>query len=751
MRRFAVLLVLLGLFLPSRGDALTLLPHADGLGACTSSDPPYPFHGSCGTFNDHNTFYGSYGPGFPSDMGWGLCAYEAAHGGWYPAPGYNYSKGSAPAGSDSSNFAALGWALSEADRLKWWTNGKAGSFSADDIAVAAKLLYDNVAWGTSIPSLSGSLRTAMTSLRALFNVGITRNPAVRVTLVGGGSTIFDSGTLTVKVATAGTNIPVPNQSVRVTLTGAVVAGGSTSVTTVTTDSNGAATVDITVPNSTPGSVSVAVSATLAKVGMVFYVPSMFPNDAQVLAAANGATESTDSLAITALGPPTGTLQIHKSVDDAAYFPATGATFEVHDASGTLRDTLIVDATGYSNVSVALEPGSYSLKETVAPAHYGSMSERTVTVTAGVDAVLEIGPADGDVITRASVRIEKVARGTTFPLAGATFTLTFDSANDGVADGAALTCTTDDTGACTLTELLPGNYWLVETTPPPNYLVSVTPQWVSLQPGDTLTWHFEDDPEMTVVSIHKFNAEQHALDIPRAIYDLYVINPGPPTGAPPRPLDAPAFPGVTFMARGVTDRFGRLSFSVPVGYRWCYHEVAAPPGYVIDPSLHCSSSVAHAVTSDISRPEHSSPIRFEIYKFDQRDQTAGVPGAYYALFVRLPFPKGFQPPPTPTNLYVPPRYALWAIAATNAKGQLGFSLPGGHWWCVKEIYAPANYHLDPTLHCTTEALVRSSNSAVTHIAIAEDLAGTGGPLFYFPAGAVLLAAGYVVVRRARSAD
>lgn len=746
MRRVAVLLVLLGLVIPSHGGALTLSPRVDGLGACTSSDPPYPFHGSCGTFNDHNTFYGSYGPGFPSDMGWGFCAYEAAHGGWYPAPGYNYSRGNAPAGADSTDFAALGWAFSEADRLKWWTNGKSGSFDADDIAVVGKLLYDNVVWGAPLPTLSGSLRSAMTSLRALFNLGITRNPTVRLSLVGGGTTIYDSGTLNVKVLAQSTNDPVPNQTVRVVLAGAVSTDGGATIVTVTTDINGAATIDFTVPNSTPGAVGVAASATLAKVGMVFYEPGMFPDDAQILASANEAASDSESLALTALGPPTGTIQIHKTVDDGPYYPATGATFEIRDTSDVLLDTLIVDATGYSNVSVDLEPGTYTLKETVAPTHYGAMSDRSITVSAGVDAILDIGPSDGDVIARATLRLEKVARGTTYPLAGAVFTLTFDATNSGVADGESMTCTTDATGACTLTNVLPGNYWLVETTAPANYLVSVTPQWVTVQPGDILTWRYEDDPEMTVISLHKYNAELHAFDIPHATYDLYVMNPAPPTTAPTRPLDAPAFPGVTFMARGVTDSEGRLAFAVPVGYRWCYHEVSAPAGYVIDPSLHCSRNSAHAITADTPRPEHSSPVRFEIYKFDQRDATAGVPGAYYALFVRLPYPRGFQPPPTPSNIAVPPRYALWAIAKTNTKGQLGFSVPGGNWWCVKEIYAPQHYRLDPSLHCTSEPLVRASGPSVTHIAIAEDLAGTGGSLLYFPIGAALTVVGFFFVRR-----
>ena len=206
MRRILVVtLVLLGLAAPL-ASAESRQPRVDGLGACTSSDPPYPFHGSCGTFNGHNTYYGSYGGGFPSDMGWGFCAYEAAHGGWYPAPGYNYVASSAPAGADASDFAALGWAISEADRLGWWTSGKSGQFDADDIAVAGKLLYDSVTWGTALPTLTGSLKSAMTALRSLFLLGVTKAPSLSLTLDGGGSTVFDDGVVTVTIGVTTTGV-----------------------------------------------------------------------------------------------------------------------------------------------------------------------------------------------------------------------------------------------------------------------------------------------------------------------------------------------------------------------------------------------------------------------------------------------------------------------------------------------------------------------------------------------------------------
>ena len=745
MRRLVVVsLVLFGLATPLAG-AESRLPRLDGLGACTSSDPPYPFHGSCGTFNGHNTYYGSYGTGFPSDMGWGFCAFEAAHGGWYPAPGYNYVASSAPEGADTTDFAALGWALSEADRLGWWTSGKSGQFDADDVAVAGKLLYDSVAWGTALPSLSGSLKSAMTALRALFLLGVTRAPTLAISLDGGGSTLFDEGVVNVSLRVTSTGVVLAGQSVRVSLPGASFTNGSSSIT-VTTDSDGRAQASFHINDSLAGAYVATARATLARTGMVFFSPTMFPDDAQILAAARDAAVTTSTVSLTALGPPTGTIQIHKTVDDPAYFPATGAVFELFDSSMTSVATLTIDDTGYSNVSGDLSPGAYTLRESEPPPHYAAMDDRLVTVVAGANTVVAIGPNEGDVITRASLRFEKYAAGTEVPLAGAEFRITFDGSHSGVADGTVYTCDTNASGECAITDLLPGDYWLEEITAPVNYVVSVTPQWITLAPGDSTMMRFWDDPAMTSLAVHKYSAELSSMNIPRATYDLYVVNPGPPTTPPDRPSDAPDFPGVTFMARGVTDRDGQLHFDVPVGYRWCYHEVSAPAGYVIDPSLHCATGVAvsHAT---VPRPEHSSPITFAMYKFDRGDPTAGVPGAYYALFVRLPFPHGYQPPPTPTNIDVPARYALWAVGVTTSRGALSFSVPGGHWWCVRELYAPPNYLLDPSLHCTAEPLVRSSPTSVTHVAIAETLAATGITLAWPLVGWALVLAGWALRRRA----
>jgi len=165
--------------------------------------------------------------------------------------------------------------------------------------------------------------------------------------------------------------------------------------------------------------------------------------------------------------------------------------------------------------------------------------------------------------------------------------------------------------------------------------------------------------------------------------------------------------------------------VRAGYRWCLHEVWVPKGYIIDPALHCTLTSQQQLRPKMGMAEQASTIRLEVYKFASGSPDRGVPNAYYALFVRGVFPKGFTPAPVPSNLTVPNGMSLWAIAKTSTVGQLGFAVPSGYTWCVQELSAPANYRLDPVVHCTSEALTRSSPTSVTHIAVAEVLATTGG--------------------------
>ena len=106
--------------------------------------------------------------------------------------------------------------------------------------------------------------------------------------------------------------------------------------------------------------------------------------------------------------------------------------------------------------------------------------------------------------------------------------------------------------------------------------------------------------------------------------------------------------------------------------------------------------------------------------------------------------------------VPPGDELWAIATTDGAGNLTFSVPTGHAWCLAEESVPAGFLRDAGLHCTS-VLTTSSPAAATIVALPEvaviQLAATGVPLVELAAlGGGLLASGAVVlaVRRRRRA-
>jgi hypothetical protein len=90
------------------------------------------------------------------------------------------------------------------------------------------------------------------------------------------------------------------------------------------------------------------------------------------------------------------------------------------------------------------------------------------------------------------------------LAGAVFSLYHDASPFGGQRGAgdtpvspATTCTTDAAGNCSMTNLLPGNYWVVETTTPAGYATAAD-QAVTVAGAQTLPLTFVDPREFTVV-------------------------------------------------------------------------------------------------------------------------------------------------------------------------------------------------------------------------------------------------------------
>ncbi len=180
--------VLLGALVPASGVAA-----ADGPAPCTVGGPPFPFAGFCATYSGANTWYGSYGPGFPTDEGWAFCADPPASGGDYPAPDYDYVPSGPPSGADTQTAAALGFAFSQTEAMGWW-GGLTGQFTSDQAAVAGKLLYDAVVWGSPVPSMDPGVLAAFNAINGWYlqASGTSGTPQLSTGLVGGG-TSFETG------------------------------------------------------------------------------------------------------------------------------------------------------------------------------------------------------------------------------------------------------------------------------------------------------------------------------------------------------------------------------------------------------------------------------------------------------------------------------------------------------------------------------------------------------------------------------
>jgi hypothetical protein len=207
--------------------------YADGPVACDSvTQPAFPYAGFCADYDGDYTWYGTYGPGFPTDQGFGLCADPPASGGGFPAPAYDYSAGPAPSGA-GGDWNALGFAFSEGQANGWW-NGVAGQFTADQAAGAAKILYDTVVWGTPVPAMDPGVLAAYDAFDNWFNEAVGMSsapPQLFVGLTSASTSFSGSATDDIHLQFPGTGSPLVGQGVLLSITNGTFnsPGGPTSI------------------------------------------------------------------------------------------------------------------------------------------------------------------------------------------------------------------------------------------------------------------------------------------------------------------------------------------------------------------------------------------------------------------------------------------------------------------------------------------------------------------------------------------
>lgn len=674
------------------GLAATLAPSppafADGPAPCSVGGPPFPFAGFCATYSGANTWYGTYGPGFPTDEGWGFCADPPASGGDYPAPDYDYTPSGPPPGASTGQASALGFAFSEAEALGWW-GGSPGQFTSDQAAVAGKLLYDAVIWAEPVPAMDPGVLAAYQALDGWYlqAVGASSAPSLTSELAGSGTAFTGSSDFQIQAVFPDTGNSLVGIPVQVSISGGTLetVGGPTSET-VSTDPSG--TTEIPIFASAPGSVSVTLTVPggLGQMGMSFFEPTAKELGAQQLAAFAAPSTFTTTEQLTAL-PTTGTVSVVKGGDDTAYYPLGGAVFQVLSGN-TVSATLTTGTDGTSSVSGPLPAGSYTVHEETPPPGYGASPDQTVTVVAGSNTVASFTGADEDHVVPASLAIRKTDDQSGAPLAGAVFTVRYDPLNDGGFPQLVGTCTTSASGSCSppgddgSAELLPGRYQVTESTPPPGY--SATPptsQVVELLAGENGTVVF-GDAELVAVVFHKTasgNINPTELSLAGAVFD---VDEGSPSG--------------TEVASCSSDASGTC-MTQPVllsGGRYCWVERTPPTGLAGGASG-CFTADNDQANQPIPVDDQGEFVTIGVKKVDAAAPSVGLPGAVFDL-VRLPggAENSSAEPFPPTN-------ATLVATVTTGPGGIGtfpLQLPG-YQYCAVEIQAPPNYEGDPDPQCT----------------------------------------------------
>ena len=449
----------------------------------------------------------------------------------------------------------------------------------------------------------------------------------------------------------------------------------------------------------------------------------------------------------------------------------GAVIDVTEGTvvgGATVATCTTDAGGYCTTAPTLVSGQpYCWQEVDAPAglQSGASGCFTASNSQGAQPITVDDPG-----LFVSIAVKKVAVGDpTFVLPGAAYDLFRVDDGSGPNTPAPPTgapaepgqtwvarATTGADGVATFPLQFPGYaYCVVEFRAPPNYVLNTAEHCTGVLHGTTAvpptltTLTLTDAAIQISISAHKFNSAFPDTGIPGAVYDLYVEGAVPPTGPPSTPPPGTTIEhGDTWWARGTTGSDGSLSFTVPAGYAWCFHEVTAPVDYNLDPALHCTAVLttsSPATATTVALPEVLATVYVGAHKYNALQPNTVIPGAVYELLLQgTVHPPGYDPPSPPSGAIVPDGDTYWTQGTTDAEGRLSFAVPAGYRWCLRELVAPAEYEPDTSFHCTA-VLTSDSATDPTTLALPEQpvtssvatLAFTGGPYGSMAAGGMLL--------------
>jgi hypothetical protein len=618
-----VLLGSLGVLLG--GGALILAPqaaYADGPVACgPSTQPPFPYEGFCADYNGDTTWYGTYGPGFPTAQGFGLCGDPPASGGDFPAPSYDYVAGGAPVGA-GGDTNALGFAFSQGWAAGWW-NGHTGQFTAAQAAAAAKLLYDTVVWGTPTPSMDPGVLAAYDDFDNWYLQarGMTdQPPQISAGLTSDSGSFTGSATDLVHLQFPGTDSPMIGQGVLLSITNGTF-NSPTGPTTagLSTDDNGNVLIPIFATNAAPVSIVIESISQVGLPGLDFFHPTTGELDAQFLAGFSPPTLLAATERLVSLGKPppaSGTVSVQKAGDDTAYYGLAGAVFDV-EQGGTTVAALTTDAAGVTPDSGPLAVGTYTVHEQVPPPGYQVAPDQTVTVSANTNTVVPFTGTEEDHVTPATVTLHKVDAQSGQALAGAVFDVAYDPTNSGTYSDDLGTCTTGAAGTCGPagndgpSALLPGDYRVTEVSAPPGYYLNpnTATQTIVLTPGESGSVTFADF-ELGSLTLRKSGNDTAYESVEGAVFS--VSGPAPSVGV---------IGTLTVGADGQSNTIGQL---MPGTYT--ITETTPPPGYSAVAPVNVAVP-ASATTTVVDVMDTVIPATVSLVKVDAQTE-APLAGAVF---------------------------------------------------------------------------------------------------------------------------
>ena len=387
-----------------------------------------------------------------------------------------------------------------------------------------------------------------------------------------------------------------------------VSGPST--ISVSTDAAGNVDLAIFATGLAAGAVTVSVATALGVPGIAFSHPTTDYLSAQILASFGAPLAAGLHQALTSSGVAqiaTGTVSIQKSGDDQAYYPVSGAVFEVTHGK-TVLGTLTTNAAGTTGTSTPIPVGTYVVHEVTAPTGYTLGADQSVVVTANANVVVNFTGSATERILGATVHIDKDDVTGGAPLAGAQFDVAYAPSPTSAFDDDLGSCTTNVEGTCAPLgndgeDLLPGRYEVQETAAPPGYFLDPTTshQVITLTPGEAGTVTFAD-ASLGSLNLDKTGDDTAYVSVSGAVFTL--------TG----PSSSTVIGTLTVGPKGTS---GTLTGLIPGTYTLT--ETTPPPGYLAVAPLEVAVTAGHTPTT-VDVLDHVVAATLSLLKVDRSTNT-----------------------------------------------------------------------------------------------------------------------------------